>query len=1072
MRFQTFQVRHAAFGLAGTALFAIVLSGCGGSTPIPKPIPPLTANFLVESSTGGTLPAAVVDTPYAYGFQTNVGQPGVNARLPIVFSNTHPLPPGLTLSSAGVLTGVPTRPGIFSVAIQAVDSSSPQPQTADFTYLLDIRLPGVTLTQVAHNDLGGRGQNAAVRVAQASVTGGSYAYVGTRGTPGECPATGIKIVDLSTITNPTVVATAGAISGASQANVRVATGISSPFFHPGGTGDMMAVTEQPCDPRNGSANQEGVEFFDVSNPASPQLLGTWSSGLEGADDVAIVAVPGPTNAVGQVDQSQNKIYALVAVPGSETSPAGNGQGDLRVLDITDPAAPRQIGQWGVLAVTNTQLPQAVMGNDPRVFLASINLSSDGKIAYLGYWDEGVVVLDVSDPAQIATNNPSIFLDHITYPLTRLASTTQPALPEGNTQAALPVNNDTGLLIADQVCASAMQTNPSDPSQQTATNPAVALDCGPPVPLTLNSGWGFLRTYSLGAQGAATLESFFTNPQSMSAPAPDDGIYTAHALAWNGDPSHPHAYVAWYSAGVEDLDISSLNPPTRLASFIPPDTPDPNGNNPAINNPPKALVDGVAAYNRNGNHYILASDMNSGLWIVQETPVSRMTILTTTLPDGNVGVPYTGKLAAVNGSLGDSRINFSLAPGSLPMPSGLTLQSDGSITGTPLVAGTVLINFQASDGTGNTALQNIQMTIDQTLAIKPVVASLGTTNEAFNLTLTAVNGTQPYSWSVVQGSLPHGISLDPSTGVISGTGATSGTFTATVQVTDSSVPPATATLPITIQLAGLSAQSTTVPDPVVGSAYTAIISMNNGTGPFIPTLAQGTLPPGITAEKSISSTEEWLFTGTPTQAGTYHFSLLITDADGQSVTLPFTMTVDPFAILPAVLQTGVERTGYLQQLTAQGGVSPYTFQLVLGTLPSGLSMNTNGFIFGVPVSGTAGPHTFSVSATDANGLTVVQAYTLTIFTGTSLAITTVALPPGTAGQEYNQPITANFGTTPYTFTVLNGSLPSGITLTPAGVLSGVPAAVGTYAFTVQVKDATGATASSHLTWTVNPASTGQ
>ncbi|MGH9486363.1 MAG: putative Ig domain-containing protein [Terriglobales bacterium] len=1074
------QLGHGALGLAAAALLTAGLSGCGSSPAPAVVVPPVTANFLMESSTGGTLPEGVVDTPYAYGFQTNVGQPGVDATAPVVFQAASALPPGLTLSDGGVLSGSPTQPGVFSVAIEAVDSSSPMPLVAAFTYLMDVRLPGVTLTQVAHSDLGGRGQNGAVRVVTSSASGLAYAYVGTLGTPGECPATGIKIVSLSTVTNPQVVATAGGVSGASQANVRVGTGLTSPYFHNGGRGDIMAVTEQPCNPANGAANQEGVQFYDVTNPASPQFLGSWSSGLDGGDDVAFVEVPGAANSVGQVNQSQDKIYALVGVPGSETSPAGNGEGDLRVLDITNPATPEQIGDWGVLKATDELLPNVVMGYDPRVFLASINLSSDGKTAYLGYWDEGVVVLNVSDPTQIATNNPAIFLDHITYPITSIASTTVPAEPEGNTRAALPMDNDTDLLIADQVCASAMSPNPSDPSQQVATDPAVGLVCGPPVPLTLTSGWGFVRTYALGTPGTATLESYYADPQSMSAPAPDDGIYTAHALAWNGNTADPHAYVAWYSAGVEDLDITSIAPPTPLASFVPPDTPDPNGSNPLVNNPPKALVDGVAAYNANGNHYILASDINSGLWIVQETPTSQLTILTTILPNGNVGVPYSAALTSVNGSLGNSKVTYSLTATSEPMPSGLTLNSDGTITGVPLAAGTVAIDFQADDGAGTTTVQQIQMTIDQNLAIttcdgtcsstsSAIAPQLGTIGEGYTYTLSGVNGTAPYTWSLANGSLPPGFSLDSTTGVISGTATSSGTYTATVEAADSSVPAEIATLPLTLQVAGLTPPSTPPPDPVVGTSYTATVTMSNGQGPFIPTLFNGTLPPGLSVSTSEESTLDWQFTGTPTQAGTYNFTILVTDADGQTADVPYSMTVEPFTITPAFLTTGVEGRGYLEQLSVSGGTSPYQFQMVLGQLPSGLNMDQEGDIYGVPASGTAGTDSFSIAVTDANGLRVIQPFTLTIFNPTQLAITTVQLPSGQAGQQYSQAITANFGTAPYVFSLTNGSLPPGVTLSPAGELAGVPAAASTgpYSFTVEVRDATGATAQGHFNWIIAP-----
>ncbi|MGH9468578.1 MAG: putative Ig domain-containing protein, partial [Terriglobales bacterium] len=340
------------------------LVGCGGpSTPVTTPVAPVTTAFQLLTPNFSALPQAVVDTPYDYALETDLGSPGVTAIGPVTFEATGAMPPGLTISRNGVISGAPAQAGSFTVPVKVIDSSS-SPQTAAASYTIVVRLPGVSLTQVAHTDLGGHGQNAAVRVAVSRASGVSYAYVGTRGTAGDCPATGVKIVDLSQITNPQLVATAGAVSGASQENVRIGTGLSTPDFHSGGSGDMMAVTEQPCDPSNSNAQNAGVQFYDVTNPASPALLGTWSSGLDGVDDVAFVAVPGPTNAVGQVDHTQDKLYALVAVPGSETSTAGNGQGDLRVLDITNPADPRQIGSWGVLTATDTQLAQVVAGYDP------------------------------------------------------------------------------------------------------------------------------------------------------------------------------------------------------------------------------------------------------------------------------------------------------------------------------------------------------------------------------------------------------------------------------------------------------------------------------------------------------------------------------------------------------------------------------------------------------------------------------------------------------------------------------------------------------------------------------------
>lgn len=1040
---------------AAAALALLSLIGCGGSNSTVHPvlIQPNANLLILSTSSTGHLPPATANAPYAYAFLTNLGEAGVNAVAPVTFLPSSTLPPGLTLSSSGVLSGTPTQAGTFDVVMKAVDAS-PVPRTAEATFLLDVRLPAVTLTQVAHNDLGGHGQNGDITVATAGQTGVTYAYIGTRGSPGNCPATGVKIVDLTNVANPTLVATVGGVAGASQQEVRVATALTSSGFHPGSQGDLMAVTLAPCDPANADAGQEGVEFFDVSHPTQPTFLGMWSSGLNGASDVALVPAAG-------------KLYALVAVPGSETLPQGNGEGDLRVVDISDPTRPQEIGNWGVLAATATQLPQAVMGQDQRVFLDSIQLSSDGKRAFLAYWDEGVVEMDVSDPTAIRSSNAAIVLDHIIYPTTALATSSTPSSPEGNTHMALPVVNDTELLVTDEVCASG-----------TPLNPALAVVCGKQNSTTLdiNHGWGFLRTYALPATGTSTLESFFATPEAESAPAPDQGIYTAHNIAWNGNVNNPHAYVAWFSSGIEDLDLTSIDPPTLLGKFVPPDTADPNGSAPGVNNPSKALVFGVAAYQVGGQPYILGSDINSGLWIVKEIPTSGLTILTTTVPAGNVGIPYFATLSAVNGTLGASRVTFTVASTSNPLPSGLTLDGSGNISGTPLASGSVGVTFQAQDSAGHTTQQTINFTITQNLAIVPPAPSLGTLHEPFNLTLTAVNGTAPYTFKLLNSALPNGLSL-ASTGAITGTPSSAGTFTTQVQVTDSSPVPQAATLPITLQMAGLQVSNTSLSllTAAVGKSYADSVEMANGFGPFTPSVVQGALPPGLTASAGTVTRTNWLISGTPTTAGSFSFSVLLTDSEGESVTQPFVLTVNPFAITPPVLFSGVEGRGYDLTLATQGGTAPFTFNLLTGSLPPGLTLNAEtGEITGVPAAGSAGTYNLGLQASDTNGLKANQTLPLVVFSGTSFAITTTGLPPATGGQNYQQSIAADFGTPPYSFSVSSGTLPAGLSLSPNGILQGVPDAStpGTFSFTVQASDAMGQRARQVYRLTVTPAAGSQ
>lgn len=133
------------------------------------------------------------------------------------------------------------------------------------------------------------------------------------------------------------------------------------------------------------------------------------------------------------------------------------------------------------------------------------------------------------------------------------------------------------------------------------------------------------------------------------------------------------------------------------------------------------------------------------------------------------------------------------------------------------------------------------------------------------------------------------------------------------------------------------------------------------------------------------------------------------------------------------------------MAAIGGTAAYTYSVTSGALPSGLTLNaSSGAIVGPPTSG--GNFNLTITATDSstgNGapFTASKAYTLSIGAPT-VAITPASLPAATVATAYNQTITASGGTAPYTYAVTAGSLPAGLTLSPAGVLSGTPTANGT------------------------------
>jgi sugar lactone lactonase YvrE len=152
--------------------------------------------------------------------------------------------------------------------------------------------------------------------------------------------------------------------------------------------------------------------------------------------------------------------------------------------------------------------------------------------------------------------------------------------------------------------------------------------------------------------------------------------------------------------------------------------------------------------------------------------------------------------------------------------------------------------------------------------------------------------------------------------------------------------------------------------------------------------------------------------------------------------------------PAALPPAGVSALYAQILGATGGTPPYTWSIVSGTLPAGLTLATSGTISGTPT--TSGVSLFTLQAADSTGAIAIQSFSLTVTT--PMITTNSILLQGTVGLGYSQTLSVAGGTSPYTWTLTTGVLPAGLSLSPAGVISGIPSTAGTYNFTVQITDA--------------------
>src|SRR3990170_363315 len=101
-------------------------------------------------------------------------------------------------------------------------------------------------------------------------------------------------------------------------------------------------------------------------------------------------------------------------------------------------------------------------------------------------------------------------------------------------------------------------------------------------------------------------------------------------------------------------------------------------------------------------------------------------------------------------------------------------STGAINGTPTAAGTANFTIRVTDANGATADQALTITVYPVLTITTTALADGTVNLAYSQTVVASGGKAPLTWGITAGSLPAGLSLNTSTGEISGLPTTSGT----------------------------------------------------------------------------------------------------------------------------------------------------------------------------------------------------------------------------------------------------------------------------------------------------------
>jgi Putative Ig domain len=470
------------------------------------------------------------------------------------------------------------------------------------------------------------------------------------------------------------------------------------------------------------------------------------------------------------------------------------------------------------------------------------------------------------------------------------------------------------------------------------------------------------------------------------------------------------------------------------------------------------------------------------------------------PLANVGVYAYANINGVNYNAymdtdGNGHYAFNVGSGSWH----LGLNCSGGASDSLEWLGFQCVSEQGANIVNNNAL--INFTVQPSASLQITTGSLppGTVGTSYNQSLIASGGQPPYNWWLPGGTstLPPGtsgdmnFSNDGTNGTISGTPGTTGTFSFWVGVSDNASPPNVVTQMFSITITGgssgpLQITTTALPDGIVGGIYNLQLNASGGQSPYGWSLTPGSL--GLPGGLNLSN--GGIISGTPTNApfgGTnYYFSVRVTDNVANTVDQLLSLTIYPALTMSTnALPNGTVGVAYSAQILVSGGNHNYFAGpggyypgpggfLPVGSLPPGLNVSdgaitsSNEFyvISGTPTNSGTFPFTIGVYDGDANW--VQQSFSITILSS-SLQITTASLSNATVGVAYTNQLQASGGTTPYTWTVANGSqpLPSALTLSTTGLISGVPASSGTNNFIVRLTDHNSLAVTRALTLITNP-----
>jgi hypothetical protein len=333
---------------------------------------------------------------------------------------------------------------------------------------------------------------------------GDHAYVGTRCGANLRGGRGVKVVDISDPTNPTLVSRL-ANPRFTRAEDVVVRDVNTPTF----SGTLAVAGLQLCFGSGHGNAPTGLKFFDVTDPAHPRPTGEWF-------------LPPHTVGCHEIDLQQRPDGRVLAGCALNLNDHVAGLPGVRLVDATDPRSPVQVGEW-TLGI-DTFVGKGCL---PFSWAHSVRFAHAGNSLWVSNWDAGSIHLDVSDPS-----TPTVLSRTRTLPL-----------DEDGDNHSMTLAHDGEWLVV----------NVEDLSPGFCPGDS-RLD-----------GWGETFVFDDANSSSPTLLGTFATPNTYSDRA--DGWFTGHNTEVVGDDFYSSWYsdgIVWWTMGEDgtSTQLGQFVPPSH------------------------------------------------------------------------------------------------------------------------------------------------------------------------------------------------------------------------------------------------------------------------------------------------------------------------------------------------------------------------------------------------------------------------------------------------------------------------------------------------------------------------------